>query len=96
MYLSCQQAITYEKSCLVLYNSSLCEALNSNKTFTSSHKDVEDAVQEESSAWIMRGNIAMTVPVRFICVSVLFSLAQCMTDFFVLFCFVSYCLFHLK
>ncbi|XP_070178969.1 proton-coupled folate transporter-like [Littorina saxatilis] len=54
-------AVTYDKSCLLLHNATFCDELN-NDTFAKGHKHEEDLVQQESSAWIMRGNIAITVP----------------------------------
>nr|KAG5710071.1 hypothetical protein BaRGS_030147 [Batillaria attramentaria] len=54
-------AITYDKSCLSLYNSTFCTDLD-NKTFAKVHKSQQDDVQATSSGWMMRSNIAMGVP----------------------------------
>ncbi|KAK7501898.1 hypothetical protein BaRGS_00006984 [Batillaria attramentaria] len=54
-------AITYDKSCLDLYDSTFCDNLQQD-AFAKQHKQQQDAVQTESSHWIMRSNIAMTVP----------------------------------
>ncbi|XP_076450271.1 uncharacterized protein LOC143286547 [Babylonia areolata] len=55
-------AMTYDKSCLTLYNQTMCEELYNSKAVARQNQELTDAVQHLASAWIMRGNIAVTLP----------------------------------
>ncbi|KAL8569115.1 hypothetical protein ACOMHN_055031 [Nucella lapillus] len=55
-------AMTYDKSCLSLYNDTVCREWNANKTIARNHSADTDRIQHEASAWIMRSNIAITIP----------------------------------
>lgn len=54
-------SLTYDKSCLALYNQTLCDALR-NEDFAKNHTALQDAVETESSYWILINEIAMNVP----------------------------------
>ncbi|KAK3702648.1 hypothetical protein RRG08_042636 [Elysia crispata] len=54
-------SLTYDKSCLMLYNATFCNAME-NRSFQDEHQIEQDNIQAEASYWLIVTNVAMTVP----------------------------------
>ncbi|KAH9519662.1 hypothetical protein Btru_003271 [Bulinus truncatus] len=62
LYYPTLQALVFHKVCLHSYNSTFCESLEYNKTFKDDHKNENDDVTSETSYWILKINLSLTLP----------------------------------
>lgn len=66
LYFPALQALIFNKVCLHKYTASVCEQIQHNETYKKAHKVEGDYISTETSFWILKVNLSLTIPSFFI------------------------------
>uniref|UniRef100_A0A2C9LBU5 Major facilitator superfamily (MFS) profile domain-containing protein n=1 Tax=Biomphalaria glabrata TaxID=6526 RepID=A0A2C9LBU5_BIOGL len=76
LYFPTIQALIFHKVCLHSFNTTFCEVLEYNTTFKHDHQKENDFVTSETSYWILKITLALTLPSFFMVIFFLGSLGD--------------------